>query len=366
MSNLTTKVTCPNCGTEFKIADKTTVTVGVVIGKDSNLGEIHPEVENGPKPQKPKAPKAVERINALKAAGVDVSNLFAVEGVSGDDFIVRNVNGELRTLDESDPIFDVIRQGGNILNRKLFRRWVMAQMFRMLYSETNPGKGHASYAEKLRSLGYDYQWKMLEDELYAQRKMFYHDDMESYKARNRWFNKEVVVQMAREYSDLLTLHIENLPVRKCKGVPYKHIGGRNVFVDDIYNKVMKSIYQAVNMILCANTPEELYRAVATFNRNRISLDRDAPQHKAWVDAYKGSGAYFTLFNMLFFHGCILRGRNGKMLSKHKSLRYLEEYAEECSSNKEGYKMLGVLRQALKDNHIDIDAKFKEWAKKYRK
>lgn len=42
MSKSTTKVTCPKCGTEFKIADKTSVAIGIVIGKDSNLGEIHP------------------------------------------------------------------------------------------------------------------------------------------------------------------------------------------------------------------------------------------------------------------------------------------------------------------------------------
>lgn len=116
-------------------------------------------------------------------------------------------------------------------------------------------------------------------------------------------------------------------------------------------------------MLDARTPEQLYKAVVLFNQSRVKLPHNTNQHKSWIDAYKGSGAFFTLQNMIRFHGCILRGKNGRMLSKEKSLAYLDDYAEECGKSKEGYKMLGMLRQALKDNHIDINAKFQEWAMK---
>ena len=86
MSKSTTKVTCPKCGTEFKIADKTSVAIGIVIGKDSNLGEIHPEIEQA---GSRKTTKAKERIEALKAAGVDVSNLFAMQGANGEEMIAK-------------------------------------------------------------------------------------------------------------------------------------------------------------------------------------------------------------------------------------------------------------------------------------
>lgn len=360
MSKSTTKVTCPKCGTEFKIADKTSVAIGIVIGKDSNLGEIHPDVEQA---GSRKITKAKERIEALKAAGVDVSNLFAMQGANGEEMIAKYNGIKLDVLDENDPIFNAIRENGDIPNRKLFRRWVMAQMFRMLYAETNPECCRMSYSAKLHRLGYNYQWTMLERELYAQWKMFKHNDIRNFTDRNRWFNKEMAVEMANEYTKLLNDYIENLPARTCKKVPYKRINGKNIFVSDIYNKVIKSVYRTLTVILDARTPEQLYRAVVLFNQNRVKLPSDTPQHKSWVDAYKGSGAFFTLQNMIRFHGCILRGKNGRMLSKDKSLEYLDNYAEECGKNGEGYKMLGMLRQTLKNNRIDINAKFQEWAMK---
>lgn len=136
-----------------------------------------------------------------------------------------------------------------------------------------------------------------------------------------------------------------------------------MFTSDIYNKVVKGVYRALTVMLDARTPEQLYKAVVLFNQYRVKLPSDTTQHKVWIDAYKGSGAFFTLQNMIRFHGCILRGKNGRMLSKDKSLEYLGNYAEECGKNGEGYKMLGMLRQALKDNRIDINAKFQEWASK---
>lgn len=360
MSKSTTKVTCPKCGTEFKIADKTSVAIGIVIGKDSNLGEIHPETEQA---GNHKITKAKERIEALKAAGVDVSNLFAMQGSNGEEMIARYSGARLDVLDENDPIFNAIKENGDIPNRKLFRRWVMAQMFRMLYAETNPECCRMSYSAKLHRLGYNYQWTMLERELYAQWKMFKHNDIRNFTDRNRWFNKDVAVEMANEYTNLLNEYIDTLPTRTCKKVPYKRINGKNIFVSDIYNKVIKGVYRALTVMLDARTPEQLYKAVVLFNQSRVKLPHNTNQHKSWIDAYKGSGAFFTLQNMIRFHGCILRGKNGRMLSKEKSLAYLDDYAEECGKSKEGYKMLGMLRQALKDNHIDINAKFQEWAMK---
>lgn len=49
------KFECPECGTEF------TITAN--------------------------QPKAKERIEALKKAGIDVSNLFAMQGADGSDFV---------------------------------------------------------------------------------------------------------------------------------------------------------------------------------------------------------------------------------------------------------------------------------------
>ena len=70
-----TKVVCPKCGAEFKIAEQTHISVGVVIGKDAGLGTIHPEVVGNDKPKQKIPNKAADRIEALKKAGVDVRNM---------------------------------------------------------------------------------------------------------------------------------------------------------------------------------------------------------------------------------------------------------------------------------------------------
>ncbi len=50
----------------------------------------------------------------------------------------------------------------------------------------------------IHRLGYEYQWKMLLNELYAQMKME-NKDPESFIERNRWFNINVVAIMANDY-----------------------------------------------------------------------------------------------------------------------------------------------------------------------
>lgn len=70
-------------------------------------------------------------------------------------------------LDDSDPIFDQITSQGTVPNRRLFRRWVMAQMFHMMSETAYRSKEPLGVTEMIHQFGYEYQWKMLMDELYA-------------------------------------------------------------------------------------------------------------------------------------------------------------------------------------------------------
>lgn len=126
-----TKVLCPGCGTEFAIADKEFAATGTVIGKNSDLGTVYPVVAGHNSPAGlPKG--ARERIEALRGAGVDVSCLFAMQGAEGGEYIASNKDGKLTILDDNDPIFGSIMAQGTVPNNRLFRRWVMAQMFHMM------------------------------------------------------------------------------------------------------------------------------------------------------------------------------------------------------------------------------------------
>lgn len=168
-----------------------------------NLNIVTKNVEATAATQKTKAQM---RLEALKAAGVDTSKYFPL----GDDQLIKIENGAAVPVDMDDATIDAVGkqivEGGYVSNWKLFRRWVMSQMFHMLRDMEKDGK---SFNEVLQKKGYEYQWRMLENELYAQMKMCDHKDYENVKARNRWFNGVVAHDMAIDYISKLRSYIDD-------------------------------------------------------------------------------------------------------------------------------------------------------------
>lgn len=355
--NNSTKITCPKCGAEFEIPETTHVSVGVVIGKDSNLGEIHPkivgqsEVKSDNQAAASPVNKAQARINALKAAGMDTSNLFAVNSASGEMSVGRLENGAISIVPDDDPIFKGIMASGTIPERRLFRRWVMSQMFHMLAAI-------GGFNAALQGKGYEYSWKMLLEELRVQATL-YRNDKENFIQRNRWFNVRVASAMANDYVNKFRKFVEKLPEKKCKGVPYKRIHGKDFFIDDLEKKVFEPFQKAANGIAKANNPEELLRLVTRFYTKSKKLRYNTKMSSAFVAAYKGSGAYFTLRNLIMFHGCGLYKGCIKQ-SQSVSLATLDAQAEACKE--EGWKMFAIMNKTIEDNDIDIKAKMAEWSR----
>ncbi len=357
-----TKVLCPECGTEFGIADKEFTTVATVIGKDSGMGIIHPVVVGKGKPVKP-TKTAQERIEALREIGVDVSHLFAMHGANGGECIASNKDGKLTILDDDDPLFALIAEQGTVPNSRLFRRWVMAQMFRMLAYKPYKKHDPEGVTAAIHNLGYEYQWKMILNELHAQMKMEKRDPV-NFADRNRWFNAKVVEMIAEDYISKLKDRVKESKDYRCKGIPYKKIAGRDIFVSDLNSKLYYPLINAARFIGYARNATQLYDAVRKFNDMRVKMRWDTPQSKVWVDAFKGSGAFFTMQNLVRFHGCVAYDDNGKRLDKQISLAFTSMKAEEYKN--EGWRMLGVLKKMLDDNDIDINKKMKEWRKKKKR
>ena len=320
-------VVCPNCGVNLTIEKKPVAS-------------------------------AKERIEALKNAGVDVSNLFAMTGANGGDFVASNRNGNLEILSDDDPIFQYITTSGTVPNRKLFRRWVMAQMFHMLSVKNGATNEPIGFTNILHRRGYEYSWKQLQDELYAQVKMHQHDDIENFIDRNHFFNKHVAYAMAMHYIKELKKIVNNKKVKKCKGVPYVTIGGRHIFKTDVHKKLYSPLLNLAWAINSSQNPEALFYAVQNFNKQREKLNWNTPQCPKWVDAYKGAGAYFTLQNMIRFHGCFLWNDENQRLSKSQSLVFLDQKAGTYAQ--EGWRLLGLLKKAITDNNIEIEAKVASW------
>ena len=238
-----TKITCPICGASFALPEHEHFAVGTAVGKDSGLGEIHPALEDEGSGNPRKGGRAQARLDALKAAGFDTSGLFALQGAAGADLLVRTVDGVPTVVADNDPMlldptYLSIINGATIPERRLFRRWVMAQAFRML-SE--------GYTKALKEKGYRYMWKMTLEELRVQARLAVNDP-ENFKARNRWFNRKLIVAMAEDYRKKLSEVIDSLPLRKYKGLPYVRLDGRNILLTDLDKEVWTPIAIAVGVI----------------------------------------------------------------------------------------------------------------------
>lgn len=317
-----------------------------------------------------KKTKAQMRLEALKAAGVDVSKYFPL----GDDQLIKIENGAAVPVDMDDATIDEVGKqivdGGYVSNWKLFRRWVMSQMFHMLRDMDKNGR---TFNDVLQHKGYEYQWRMLENELYAQMKMAAHGDHENAGARNRWFGGFVAADMAYDYIKKLRKYVDNNLIYKvkkdahgnvkktykhtCKGNPYVRLQNDDIFVADLEKKVYAPLGNLARKMYDSNTYKEVYDAVHEFNKKRKHLAWDTKQADAFITAYKGSGSYYTMRNLIMFHGARFM-KNGRKMSETDSLKELESKAN--LYDEEGWRMLGVLKQLIKDNNISVQGKILEW------
>ena len=275
------------------------------------------------------------------AAGVDTKDMFAV----GEQMIVRLVGGVPKEVKDDDPIYQSILGSKTIPDHKLFRRWVLAQTFRMLRD---------GYTRDLHAKGYEYQWRMLEEEMRVQAILAVKDP-ENFEKRNRFFNHDVVRGMLDQYLRDLRKYVDGLEVKHCKGVQYKTIRGKHYFVADLDKKVFGRVAEVWWHSDLAETPEKLYRWVKLINERRTPLHADTPQIKVWVDAYKRAGAYYSMENLIRFHGMRLH-IDGKVLSEKASLDYLDIASQQLK----GYQLLGLLKKELELNGISIEKKMQEW------
>ena len=311
--------------------------------------------------------KAEMRIATLKAKGIDTSCYCTL----GTDQVVKIENGKAIPVEMMDEVEKKMVEGGYINHYTLFRRWVMSQMFRMLRKQEQDG---CNFTELIQDHGYEYSWRVVERELNAQVKMLKHGDNENFGARNRWFNNETVEEMANQYIGVLKQYIDgNLTYRMsrdgkvrlwkhtCNGIPYVRFRGKNIFVKDLNRKVFLPLENVVRDIKRSSDSRHLYEAVVKFNSLRKKMKGSTRMSQWFINSYKGSGAYFTCKNLIMFHGATFRN-SGMYMGRKKSLMYLEDKANEYSKSNEAWRMMGVLKQLIRDSDISISKKIDEWKK----
>lgn len=294
-----------------------------------------------------------ERMNKLTAMGSDTSKYFAVELENGTKIhLIIDENGNPVKVD--DPIAAQIIEDGYVRNTKLHRRFVMAQMFHGLNFKSWDGKKEG-YNEWLKRFGIKYAFEMMLEEIRVLGKLEVRD-MDTFVERSHFFTKDVIVATMNDYIAELTKHIDKLPKKNCKGVPYKRIKGNDIFVVDIAKKIYSPMKSDVHRMKYATTYTEMYHIVKNFMSKMIALPYSTPKSKSWMDAYKGEGAFYTLKNLVMFHSCGINV-DDRMVYGAAAVSVLNKKLNEYQG--EGWRMFALMNKVIKDNNFDFAARMAE-------
>ena len=305
-----------------------------------------------------------ERMEKMNAMGMDTSKYFTLNvtesiPAGAKIHVIVDKNGEyvIEDRSENDFIRNQIIEDGYVRNTKLFRRFVMAQMFYMLNYSSWGGEYEGYNACLRKQYGYDYTFKMMLEEVRVLSKLETRD-RESFEERAHFFSQDVVVAVLEDYMDKLKKYVDKLPSKNCKGVPYKTIKGVHIFVDDLHKKVYAPLESYMFRVKYAKNYTEMYRYLCSFNREKVALPYDTPKSKVWIDAYKGNGAYYTLKNLVMFHDCgIITEPYSVVVRGTDAVNFLNNKLDEYKG--EGWRMFALMKKVIKDNGFDFDKRMKE-------
>lgn len=302
-----------------------------------------------------------ERMDKLSAIGVNVDKYFTVDLDNGTKIhLIIDENGDLVQVDnaqkETDAIVDQIIEDGYVRNTKLHRRFVMAQMFKMLNYVSYRGD-YRGYNDCLQQrYGYDYTFKMMLEEVRVLSKLEV-KDAETFKERSHFFTKNVVINVMTDYVDKLQKYVDALPNKNCKGVPYKRIKGNNIFNADLDKKLYAPLRREIYKMYAAGTYSLMYKVLSNFVKNMIKLPFDTPKSKDWIDAFKGSGAFYTMKNLVMFHDCYVEDNNGDCVYGTDAIELISGKLDEYQG--EYYRMFALMKKVIADNNFDFHARMEE-------
>lgn len=285
------------------------------------------------------------------------ANIEGANMPKGTYFLVpmEEMDTKKETTTSKDPVEESIRNDGYIETIHLYRRWVMAQMLRHFRNEKDPAAfDHYFVSGK----PYKYAWETTLNEMKAMK----HLQGEELIKRERFFNLEVVKEMANEYNEQVKNYIAKLPkkwtVKNGKWAYYSKIPyGKEIKRSPKDKEFWASITEAVNKINEANTYWQMQKAVENFMAT-CPMHLKMPKPNAWKNAFKGAGAYYTMDNMIKFHNChwMLKSHY-LMLPLSASLAELEKAVEETKG--EYYRLYAMMCDFVAYNHFDFDKRMKE-------
>ena len=278
------------------------------------------------------------RFETLKANGIDTGRYFTLtvnETIPAGTKINISIEG--------NEVANKILEDGYVRNTRLHRRFVAAHYFKMLNSDL----GWNGYLN--RNYGFMYTLDMMLEEV----RVLAHlekVDAATFNERKQFFTKEVVHRVLEDYYTSMVNYIGTLPKKNCKGNPYVTLKGYgHVFCSNIEAEVLEPLRRAIKMCGNSRSYAELYITFAVLRRSMIKLPYDTKKSKTWVDAFQKEGAFYTLKNLIMFHGVKLVYNGRIYQDAETSMVALNEIVR----GYEGYMMNALLKETIRVNNFDF-------------
>lgn len=267
-----------------------------------------------------------EMIKQLEEQGIDTSK-FSIN-IDGKDL------SEFLELAKAN-----VEQG--TVSHKTFRRWVLAQTWKMLNEPVYDPKDKTCKPgwERYMRLNYDYkyQFTMLLDELKVLEKMKRRNSTsEEYEIRKLFFTKDVVLSTCK--------HALDAAIKS--SVRY------NAYFKNAIDNKIEEANRAYTVIGHSFNDDYISMAVMlekfinTGILNYISCRERKCQQ--WKDAYKAAGAYYSLQNMILYHDCLF-----PLCCKKQGYNFLNELANEYSQNNELWRLHALMIEVINYNDFDL-------------
>lgn len=245
--------------------------------------------------------------------------------VSSNGDICNAETGEVLVM-ANDPIAQSIINDGYVKNSSLFRRWITAQTFRLLDYVDRKNSNRKGWEAGFKDMyGYEYQFKMMADELHTLAKL-QKEDREYFEERTRFFNGDVAVKLLEDYLYRLKKYVKKqlrTNPKKYRGEAYVKLSRYgNVLVKDLDDKVYNPIANlGIFSVMKANADGNYAKIEKAFNefmsKYYNKLPYETPKCAAFKDAYKGIGSFETLKNLIRFHNVVLDGCKNKYDSERE-------------------------------------------------
>ncbi len=319
---------------------------------------------------------ANERMNVLANNGIDTSKFFNVKIDKNalEKGVVLKLDGDSLTAslaDDYNKLREEIRNNGTVACTKLYRRWICAQMLRI---QKGIAEGrYKNIEEYMQNFRFEYMRDVISDEIHAIRSIHKDNDLETFTERSTFFTVrticDIYVAWTRDLEHKIKdakIHIQNRNRFGAEKKEYIEIGNRNFYLDEAKQDVMELNRLQRMLSLSVTLPsgrtyasaeratKQMNQILEKYNHGRERI-YNVPSH--FMDAYKASGAYYTLKNLVLFHKCYLTNyQTDELLLGTEAFDYLKTYLDSMTYG-EGYRLYALMKKCLKDNNVRLDNLF---------